>query len=84
MAFRRWQDLSSRAFAALDPARAVAVLPLAATEQHGPHLAAGTDFWIAEGLLAEAARLCPAELDVLGLPTLRSARRSSIPVSKGR
>jgi creatinine amidohydrolase len=70
MAFRRWQDLSTRAFAALDPARAFAVLPLAATEQHGPHLPTGTDFWIAEGLLAEAARLLPAEVDALVLPTL--------------
>ncbi len=70
MAFRRWQDLSTRAFAALDPARAVAVLPLAAMEQHGPHLPTGTDLFIAEGLLAEASRLCPPELEVVALPTL--------------
>ena len=70
MAFRGWQDLSTSAFAALDPARAVAVLPLAATEQHGPHLPTGTDFCIAELLLAKAARLAPGDLDAVVLPTL--------------
>ena len=70
MGFRRWQDLSSRAFEALDAARAVAVLPLAAIEQHGPHLPAGTDLLIAEGLLAEAERLAPDGLEAIVLPAL--------------
>ncbi len=68
MAFRRWGDSSSIAFAALDGRRGVAVLPLAATEQHGPHLPTGTDSIIAEGLIAEAARRAPDDLDVVILP----------------
>ncbi|MDO9291357.1 MAG: creatininase family protein, partial [Hydrogenophaga sp.] len=31
---RHWSDLSTADFAALDRARAIAVLPVAATEQH--------------------------------------------------
>ncbi|MEY4018170.1 MAG: hypothetical protein RLZZ189_1968, partial [Pseudomonadota bacterium] len=34
----RWAAMNSQDFAQLNPARAVAVLPLGATEQHGPHL----------------------------------------------
>jgi creatinine amidohydrolase len=68
MAFRHWRDLSSSAFAALDPARAIALMPLAATEQHGPHLPTGTDAFIAEGILAEAGRRAPSQLEVILLP----------------
>lgn len=38
-----WQELTSPDFAALDPERTVALLPVAAVEQHGPHLPLGTD-----------------------------------------
>lgn len=70
MAFRPWAELASADFARLDPARAVAIVPLAATEQHGPHLPTGTDTIIAEGLLAEAARLAPEALDAVILPVV--------------
>ena len=42
-ASHRWAQLNTRDFAALDPARTVAVLPLGATEQHGPHLPLSVD-----------------------------------------
>ncbi|MBS0002082.1 MAG: creatininase family protein [Thioalkalivibrio sp.] len=54
--FVRWQDLTSpeiRALVARDP---VVVLPLAAIEQHGPHLPLSTDLDIGLGLLDAAAR----------------------------
>ena len=38
-----WSDLSWRDFAAADMAKVIAVLPVAATEQHGPHLPVGVD-----------------------------------------
>ncbi|MYZ48251.1 creatininase family protein [Rhizobiales bacterium L72] len=63
-----WQALRTRDFARLDPARTVVVAPLAATEQHGPHLPAGTDAMIAAGLLAETGRRLPAGFDVVALP----------------
>ena len=70
MALRRWHELASAAVAASDREAAVAILPLAATEQHGPHLPLGTDLFIAEGMLEETARRLPEEVPALGLPTL--------------
>lgn len=69
MPFRRWADLKTTDFPPVDRARALAVLPLAATEQHGPHLPLGTDTLIMEGLMAEAGARSPAGLDVAVLPT---------------
>jgi creatinine amidohydrolase len=66
---RNWSDLH---WAAIDKAAAggwIAVLPLAATEQHGPHLPLGTDVMIAEAYLARARALLPASLPVTFLPT---------------
>ena len=40
---RFWSHYSSEEFAALDRDRIVAVLPVGATEQHGPHLPVSVD-----------------------------------------
>lgn len=48
--------------------RAIAVLPLGATEQHGPHLPFETDTIIARGVAARAARLPPPDMEVEFLP----------------
>lgn len=66
---RFWAQLRSADFAALDPARTVAVLPLGATEQHGPHLSLAVDTLLADGLVAATVPLLPADLPVLFLPT---------------
>ena len=66
---RHWADLKTTDFAALDPASTVAVLPVAATEQHGPHLPLGVDAVLADGILAAALPHLPAEASVLVLPT---------------
>lgn len=66
---RRWADLAWPDFAGLDPQRTVAVLPLGATEQHGPHLPLSVDTDIVEALLQRAAEHLPADLSVLVLPT---------------
>lgn len=50
-------------------ARTVAVLPLAAVEQHGPHLPLGVDAMLAEAMVQAALPHLPAELPVLFLPT---------------
>jgi creatinine amidohydrolase len=68
-ASRFWSQLSTRDFSALDPATTVAVLPLGATEQHGPHLPLCVDSALADGIVAAALPLLPAELPVLFLPT---------------
>jgi creatinine amidohydrolase len=46
----------------------IAVLPLGATEQHGPHLPLETDTLIAEGMVERVKRLLPGELAVEFLP----------------
>lgn len=66
---RYWHDLTSAEFRALDPARTVAVLPIGATEQHGPHLTVAVDTTINEGVVARTLPLLPDDLPVLVLPT---------------
>ena len=71
-----WSDLTTRQFAQLaaskDIAQVVAVLPVAATEQHGPHLPVSVDTALVDGVvnasLSHLAHL-PADLPVLFLPT---------------
>ncbi|MBW8284549.1 MAG: creatininase family protein [Rhizobium sp.] len=47
---------------------AIAVLPLGAHEQHGPHLPFETDTLIVEGIVSRLARKLPADLPVIFLP----------------
>jgi creatinine amidohydrolase len=69
LATHRWAELNTRDFAALDPARVVAVLPLGATEQHGPHLPLSVDTVLVEGVVnAALSHLAPTD-PVLVLPT---------------
>lgn len=51
-----------------EPSRRVAVLPLAATEQHGPHLPATTDVDIGRGILAVALEALSGDVPVTVLP----------------
>src|SRR5260370_27890691 len=46
------------------------VLPLGATEQHGPHLPAGTDFFTVEHLAIAAAEQASAEISIIVTPAL--------------
>ena len=58
----KWPDIGE------DASRWIAVLPLAATEQHGPHLPLATDVMIAQSYLARVHELLPAHLPVTFLP----------------
>jgi creatinine amidohydrolase len=64
---KHWQDLTWTDFGSL-PEDAVAILPVAAVEQHGPHLPVSVDATINAGILARALELVPAEATVLALP----------------
>jgi creatinine amidohydrolase len=64
---RYWRDLPWTEFQGLDPETTVAVLPVAAIEQHGPHLPVGVDAFINEGVVTAAMALMPDS--VLVLPT---------------
>jgi creatinine amidohydrolase len=66
---RYWADLATTDFAVLDPASTVALLPVGATEQHGPHLPLAVDQCLVDGIVARALPRLAAGLPVLVLPT---------------
>src|SRR2546421_12265663 len=59
----RWPDIGKA-----DAARWIAVLPLAAPEQHGPPLPLETDVMIGEAYLARVRELLPGTTPVTFLP----------------
>ncbi|MBP8271165.1 MAG: creatininase family protein [Sphaerotilus sp.] len=67
-AARFWSDLTTADFAQLDLARTIAVLPVAATEQHGPHLPLSVDTDLVNGVVAAALPHLAADLPALFLP----------------
>lgn len=71
---RRWQDMTTEEFAALDGARAISILPVAAIEQHGPHLPVGVDAIINEEILRRTLEVVPERLPVTVLPALPVGR----------
>jgi creatinine amidohydrolase len=68
---RNWTDLTWPDFQARDMSRVIAILPLAAVEQHGPHLPTGVDAAIMDGYLARVMERLPDDLPALFLPVQR-------------
>jgi creatinine amidohydrolase len=65
---RDWIDINWTNAAPADVSRWIAVLPLAATEQHGPHLPVTTDVLIADAYLARVRALLPENVPASFLP----------------
>ena len=69
---RFWADLSTRDFAAMQgtgqAAQVVAVLPVAAVEQHGPHLPLSVDATLLQGVIDAALPHLGANVPALFLP----------------
>ena len=69
---RFWAQVSAHDFAKAQTnglaADTVAVLPVGAVEQHGPHLPLGVDAKLIEGVVVQALPQLPADLPVLFLP----------------
>jgi creatinine amidohydrolase len=65
---RDWTDIHWPDISEAGPARWIAVLPLAATEQHGPHLPVGTDVMIAQAYLARVRELLADTIPATFLP----------------
>jgi creatinine amidohydrolase len=66
---QRWQEMTTVDFSSQQTAGWIAVLPVCAIEQHGPHLPVATDTTIGEGLVAAMLKKLPSNLPVTVLPT---------------
>jgi len=65
---RDWTEMTWTDVAAGDTGRWIAVLPVAAVEQHGPHLPLGVDSYIAQAYIARVLPLLPDDLPATFLP----------------
>jgi creatinine amidohydrolase len=65
-----WWDHSTRVFAGLDMSQVVAVQPVGAVEQHGPHLPVRVDAAINAGIVERAVALMTDDLPALVLPMM--------------
>ncbi len=65
---RMWQDMTTLDFGESDTSSWIAVLPVAAIEQHGPHLPVFTDACIAEGMVGRSIEVLPDDVPVTFLP----------------
>lgn len=73
MAYHFWSELKASELGAIVDDTTVALLPVGAIEQHGPHLPLSTDTTLAEGLALEAAKRA-SDATVLILPTVSVAK----------
>jgi creatinine amidohydrolase len=67
---RQWVEMTTLDFQQTDMSSVIAILPVAAIEQHGPHLPVEVDTAINRGVLARAMELLPAYLPVTVLPAM--------------
>jgi len=70
-----WPELAAR----LARGPVAALLPLGATEQHGPHLPFATDTWIAEALAERLTRRLPETVALPALPVGCSSEHLGFP-----
>lgn len=65
---RFWAEMAWTDFKPDEMAETIAVLPVAAVEQHGPHLPLGVDLFLMQGYIERVAERLPSKLPVLFLP----------------
>lgn len=85
MTYRKiwWTDFSSPSYLEIEPQRTIAILPIAAIEQHGPHLPVGTDTILNQGCLEMLVERAPAELDLRILPVQTAGKSNEHVWAKG-
>ncbi len=66
----RWTDMTWQDFLQVDYDRAVALMPVAAIEQHGPHLPVSVDADLNAGIIEAAVERIGADVPVYLLPAL--------------
>jgi creatinine amidohydrolase len=65
-----WEEMTTADFSGLDRERVVAVLPVGAIEQHGPHLPLSVDAAIIGGIVGRVMAMMPDDLPATFLPTM--------------
>ncbi|HMB62360.1 MAG TPA: creatininase family protein [Eudoraea sp.] len=65
-----WQDMTTEDFAALDAGQVITILPVAAIEQHGPHLPICADACANRAVIERMLEQLPTELPVTVLPMM--------------
>ena len=78
-----WTDFAAPDFSTIDPAKTIAILPIAAVEQHGPHLPVGTDAILNRGCLDMLIAAAPDDLDLRILPVQQVGKSNEHVWAKG-
>jgi creatinine amidohydrolase len=65
---RFWTEMSWKDFQSADMDETIAVLPMAAVEQHGPHLPLGVDLFLMQGYIDRVVARLSRDMPVLFLP----------------
>lgn len=78
-----WSHFTAADFDGLDPERTIALLPIAAIEQHGPHLPVGVDALINTAFCEALAKAAPNDLDLRILPVQQIGKSNEHIWSKG-
>jgi creatinine amidohydrolase len=63
-----WREMTTREFSDSETSDWIAVLPIAAIEQHGPHLPVGVDALLAEAMVGRVVAALPDDLPASFLP----------------
>src|ERR1700739_4897739 len=65
-----WNRLSAEALRTLATRDAIVLLPVASTEQHGPHLATGVDDFLCSEICRRTAAVLAPDMPVVVAPTV--------------
>lgn len=69
-----WTDFPAPEYDRIDPEKTIAILPIAAIEQHGPHLPVGVDSILNRGCLDLLIERAPPDLDLRILPVQQAGK----------
>jgi len=71
-----WAELTTQSFASINTESTIALLPVAAIEQHGPHLPLDTDVQICRGLVKQLMANTATEHQLIALPLMEIGESS--------
>jgi creatinine amidohydrolase len=78
-----WTDFAAHEYDHIDPNKTIAILPIAAVEQHGPHLPVGVDMLLNRGCIDLMIERAPRDLDIRILPVQQIGKSNEHIWAKG-